>query len=90
MLSEIISFSTGGTWVVSKYNPVPGVLPEAPANKDYNEGYWISLMNKDMGLAIDAGEKSGANLDATKHIKKQYFEKLIEKGYGGKDLGFTY
>ena len=28
--------SSGRSWSLEKYNPVPGVLPETPANNDYD------------------------------------------------------
>ena len=39
ILSSIISASTGQSWCVDKYNPRPGMLENAPSNRDYNEGF---------------------------------------------------
>ncbi|AVT02973.1 3-hydroxyisobutyrate dehydrogenase [Paracidovorax avenae] len=51
VLSEIMRRSSGGNWALEKYNPWPGVMPQAPASKDYAGGFGTDLMLKDLGLA---------------------------------------
>lgn len=41
-------------------NPVPGVLPNVPASRNYAGGFNIGLMAKDMGLATQAAQQSGS------------------------------
>jgi len=43
-LSEIMRLSSGGNWALEKYNPVPGIMPNAPASKDYAGGFGVDLM----------------------------------------------
>jgi 3-hydroxyisobutyrate dehydrogenase len=52
VLSEIMRKSSGGNWVLEKYNPYPGVMPAAPASRDYRGGFMVDLMLKDLGLAM--------------------------------------
>ncbi len=54
VLSEIIKPSSGGNWVFSVYNPVPGVMDNVPASKGYEGGFGVDLMFKDLGLAMEA------------------------------------
>lgn len=50
-LSEIMKQSSGGNWALNVYNPWPGVMENAPATKDYQGGFLVDLMMKDLGLA---------------------------------------
>lgn len=54
VLSEIMRVSSGGNWSLEKYNPWPGVMPSVPASNDYEGGFGVKLMNKDLGLAQQA------------------------------------
>ncbi len=54
VLSDIMKKSSGGNWVLEKYNPVPGVMPTAPASHHYQGGFMTGLMAKDLGLAMGA------------------------------------
>ncbi|MBU2705721.1 3-hydroxyisobutyrate dehydrogenase [Zooshikella marina] len=51
VLADIMNNSSGGNWVLQRYNPYPGVMPEAPASHDYQGGFRVELMLKDLGLA---------------------------------------
>ena len=51
VLSEIMRRSSGGNWALEKYNPLPGVMENAPASKGYAGGFGTDLMLKDLGLA---------------------------------------
>ena len=60
LLSGIIQGSSGSCWSNNTYNPVPGVMENVPSSRDYNGGFGISLMRKDMGLAVEAARESGS------------------------------
>uniref|UniRef100_UPI00052612AC 3-hydroxyisobutyrate dehydrogenase n=1 Tax=Microbulbifer agarilyticus TaxID=260552 RepID=UPI00052612AC len=66
VLSEIMGASSGGNWSLEKYNPYPGVMAGVPASRDYNGGFSVALMLKDLGLAMDtaAGSASSTPLGA--------------------------
>ena len=51
VLSEIMRRSSGGNWALEKYNPLPGVMENAPASKGYAGGFGTDLMLQDLGLA---------------------------------------
>ena len=44
----------GNCWAVHTNCPVPGPVPTSPANNDFKPGFATALMNKDIGLAMDA------------------------------------
>jgi 3-hydroxyisobutyrate dehydrogenase len=51
---DIASVSSGQSWSMTSYCPVPGVGPETPADRDYQGGFAAPLMLKDLKLAIEA------------------------------------
>lgn len=62
VLSEVMKQSSGGNWVLNVYNPWPGVMDNVPASRDYQGGFLVDLMNKDLGLAFDNAVKSRASI----------------------------
>ena len=60
VLSEIMKNSSGGNWVLNKYNPVPGIMANTPASDEYQGGFMTALMMKDLGLALSAAQGSGS------------------------------
>ncbi len=54
VLSEIMLQSSGRNWSLELYNPYPGVMEGVPASNDYQGGFQVNLMNKDLGLAMEA------------------------------------
>lgn len=61
-LSDCFATSSGGSWVNSTVNPVPGVCPDAVTSKGYEGGFKVQLMKKDMTLAISAAREVDAKL----------------------------
>jgi len=51
VLSDIMVKSSGSNWSLELYNPYPGVQEHVPAANNYADGFAVSLMNKDLGLA---------------------------------------
>lgn len=60
VVSDIMKTSSGGNWALNVYNPYPGVMAGAPASRDYEPGFMVDLMLKDLGLAMNASVASGA------------------------------
>lgn len=54
VLSAIMAESSGSNWALKVYNPWPGVMESVPAGNDYRGGFGVKLMNKDLGLALQA------------------------------------
>ncbi len=59
-LSDIIAKSSGRNWATELYNPWPGVMENAPASHDYEGGFGVDLMLKDLGLAAEASMQARA------------------------------
>ena len=59
-LYDVASTSSGQSWSLTSYCPVPGPVPTSPANKDYKPGFAAALMLKDLRLAQEAAAGAGA------------------------------
>jgi len=59
-LFDISSTASGQCWSLTSYCPVPGPLPASPANRDYQAGFTAAMMLKDLKLAQEAANASGA------------------------------
>ncbi|KAJ7096348.1 6-phosphogluconate dehydrogenase [Mycena epipterygia] len=62
VLSDCLDKGTAANWVNSAVNPVPGVCPDAVTSKNYEGGFKVQLMEKDMRLAAEAARQVGATL----------------------------
>lgn len=60
VLSEIMKQSSGGNWSLNVYNPYPGVMDGVPASRDYQGGFLVDLMRKDLALARETADASGS------------------------------
>ena len=89
LLAGILNTSTGRSWSTEVYNPCPGVVETAPANRGYEGGFGSALMLKDLGLAMDAARNGGAAtpLGSMAH---EVYERVTADGLGGKDFSVTY
>jgi 3-hydroxyisobutyrate dehydrogenase len=53
---DISSKASGQSWSMTSYCPVPGPVPTAPSNRDYEGGFAAALMLKDLKLAMEAAQ----------------------------------
>jgi 3-hydroxyisobutyrate dehydrogenase len=53
ILSNIMSKSSGSNWTLDVYNPCPSVMDNVPSSNDYQGGFMVDLMAKDLGLAME-------------------------------------
>lgn len=88
VLANLINSATGKSWPSEINNPVPGVVPTSPASKDYEGGFGVSLMKKDLKLAITAAKEAGARLELAEKAREVYEE--AEKEHKGKDFSVVY
>lgn len=61
VLSEIMRTSSGGNWALEVYNPYPGVMEGVPSSNNYEGGFLVDLMIKDLGLAMEAALDTGSS-----------------------------
>ena len=58
VLSEIMLKSSGRNWTLELYNPCPDVMENVPSTNNYQGGFMVDLMAKDLGLAMDTAVQS--------------------------------
>ncbi|HEY4027664.1 MAG TPA: 3-hydroxyisobutyrate dehydrogenase [Candidatus Dormibacteraeota bacterium] len=83
-LREVIESSSGNCWSL-RMAPVPGLVPEAPVNRDFAPGFKVDLMHKDLGLALSAGSELGLPLTLTA-LAHQLYGLASRHGYGQLDM----
>lgn len=90
VLADLINVSTGKCWPSEVNNPVKGVVQDAPAGRDFKGGFGISLMRKDLNLAILAAREAGANLELAGKAKEVYEAAEKEERCAGRDFSVVY
>ncbi|GFG52014.1 3-hydroxyisobutyrate dehydrogenase [Mycolicibacterium agri] len=71
-LFDVITGATGNCWAVHTNCPVPGPVPTSPANNAFKPGFATALMNKDLGLAMDAVKSTGSAAPLGSHAAEIY------------------
>ena len=89
---DISSVSSGQSWSMTSYCPVPGVGPEtpavgpqSPADNGYNGGFAVALMLKDLKLALEAAASVNASVPMGAQAESLY-QLLANKGEEGQDF----
>ncbi|WP_348677460.1 3-hydroxyisobutyrate dehydrogenase [Alcanivorax profundi] len=85
VLSEIMKASSGDNWSLDKYNPWPGVMENVPASNEYEGGFAVKLMNKDLGLALQAA-LSSQSATPMGNLAKSLYAAHGNHGYAEKDF----
>jgi 3-hydroxyisobutyrate dehydrogenase len=85
VLSEIMRKSSGGNWALEVYNPYPGVMDGVPASNDYEGGFLVDLMIKDLGLAMESALENGAATPMGSLARNLYVSHG-DSGFGRKDF----
>ncbi|MEE3320769.1 MAG: 3-hydroxyisobutyrate dehydrogenase [Pseudomonadota bacterium] len=85
VLSDIMKASSGDNWSLDKYNPWPGVMENVPSSKDYEGGFAVKLMNKDLGLALQAA-LSSQSATPMGNLAKSLYAAHGNHGYSDKDF----
>ena len=84
-LFDVASTSSGQSWAVTTYCPVPGPVPTSPANNHYRPGFAAALMQKDLGLAQEAARGAGASTPMGA-AASQLYNLFVSQGHGGDDF----
>ncbi|KQM63218.1 3-hydroxyisobutyrate dehydrogenase [Sphingomonas sp. Leaf17] len=82
---DIASVSSGQSWSMTSYAPLPGVGPDSPADRDYQGGFAAALMLKDLRLAMAAAADTGADTPMGARAAERY-EAFAAAGQGGLDF----
>lgn len=71
-LYDVVTGATGNCWSLHTNCPVPGPVAGAPSGNDFKPGFATALMNKDLGLAMDAVSSTGARAPLGMHAAELY------------------
>lgn len=83
---DISSKASGQCWSMTSYCPVPGPVPAAPSNRDYEGGFAAALMLKDLKLALEAAQGVEASVPMGAQAEALY---QLFAGLGGAARDFS-
>lgn len=83
-LFDVAKVSTSRCWSLTDYAPVPGIVPSSPANRDYEPGFSVKLMLKDLRIALE----SGTRLPLGEHTIDLY-EQFLRETPSASDVDFS-
>ncbi len=89
VLTDVISKSSGNTWVMEHMHPVPGLVGKAPSSRDYAPGFTTDLMAKDLGLAVNAARELRVPV-VVAPAAQQMLRLASSHGLGRKDFSSVY
>ena len=82
---DISSVSSGQSWSMTSYCPLPGVGPETPADRAYQGGFAAGLMLKDLKLAVQAASDANASVPMGAEALALY-QAFANNGHAGLDF----
>ncbi len=89
VLSNIMSKSSGSNWTLDVYNPCPGVMENVPSSNDYQGGFMVDLMAKDLGLAMETALKSHSSTPMGA-LARNLYAMHAANGNGAKDFSSAF
>jgi len=89
VVTEVISKSSGNTWLMENMHPVAGLVPRAASTNGYAPGFMTDLMCKDIGLAVDAARNLRVPLFVAP-AAQQVYRLASSHGLGRKDFTSVY
>jgi len=89
ILQSIFSVSTTKCWCTDTGCPAPGVIDNARSSYNYDGGFGIGLLRKDMDLILESCDSVNFKPELTKTVR-DYNHDLEAAGYGNKDFSFVY
>lgn len=88
VLSEIMSVSSARCWSLDTYNPIPNVLPNVPSSREYDNGFSMELMSKDINIALDCAKNVNLQTDLSNRTLEHY--EALKKKNSSKDFSYVY
>ena len=89
VLTDVISKSSGNTWLMENMHPVPGLVAKSASTNGYAPGFMTDLMAKDLGLAVNAGRELRVPMFVAP-AAQQVLRLASSHGYGRKDFTSVY
>lgn len=81
-LAGVINSSSGRCWSSDVCNPWPGISPNAPAARDYQDGFATQLMLKDLGLAVEAAGQAKQPILLGGFVQQMYQQSCLQGNAG--------
>ncbi len=82
---DIAATASGQCWSMTSYCPAPGPVEAAPSNRDYQAGFAVAMMLKDLNLAQSAASSAQAQTPLGDHAQEIY-QRLADDGHDGLDF----
>jgi 3-hydroxyisobutyrate dehydrogenase len=89
VVTEVISKSSGHTYLMEHMHPVPGLVARSASTNGYQAGFTTDLMCKDLGLAVDAARSLRIPV-FTAPAAQQLYRLASSHGLGRKDFTSVY
>jgi 3-hydroxyisobutyrate dehydrogenase len=89
VLTDVISKSSGNTWIMEHMHPVAGIVPRAASTNEYAPGFMTDLMAKDLGLAVNAARELRVPV-VVSPAAQQALRLASSHGYGRRDFTSVY
>jgi 3-hydroxyisobutyrate dehydrogenase len=86
---EIVQNSSGNSWIVEKYLPIPDLKDHVPANQNYEPGFSTQMMAKDLNLVEACCQQLGIKLNLTEATLHLY-QQMLQENLGSKDFSYIY
>ncbi|MFH1553947.1 MAG: NAD-binding protein, partial [Pseudomonadota bacterium] len=86
---DVMTKSSGNCWALQSYCPVPGPVPTSPANRDYDPGFTVAMMLKDMRLSQQEAGAGGAATPLAGAAAALY-QTLVAAGHGDRDFSYVF
>ena len=81
---DIAKVSSGDSWPLRNWYPVPGVVETSPSEREFAAGFSTMLMHKDLGLALAGAKSQEVDLPAASLVYEK-LQQLIDDGWGNHD-----
>lgn len=81
---DVASVSSGDSWPLRTWYPVPGIVDSSPANRGFAPGFSTDLAEKDLSLAVAGADDTGVHVPAARIVLEQ-LRALQAEGLGGLD-----
>lgn len=84
-LFDVVTHASGQCWAMSHYAPLPGLVPQSPANDQYKPGFAAAMMLKDLQLSQQSAESMQVNT-ALGALATRLYAHFVDAGMGEVDF----
>ena len=89
LMNDILNISSGRSWCSEIYCPAPNILENVPSNNNYDGGFMVELIAKDLGLAQHSASKVKHPLPLGSQAHQVYLT-MSHHGMARKDFSSVY